>query len=113
MRTLAALDAQARSADMLSIALLEAGQASPADNANTESTRAPSAEYEYAQADGNVADTLVSELQSMGILGPVRIETTAGSFCVTSAPGGFGIEVSNLSLGQCEPLPLQLGDIGR
>jgi CheY-like chemotaxis protein len=113
VRTLAALDAQARSVDMLSIALLEAGRASPADNFNTESTRAPSAEYEYAQADGNVADTLVSELQSMGILGPVRIETTAGSFCVTSAPGGFGIEVSNLSLGQCEPLPLQLGDIGR
>jgi CheY-like chemotaxis protein len=113
VRTLAAIDAQARSVDLLSIALLEAGQASPADNSNTESTRAPTAEYEYAQTDGNVADTLVSELQSMGILGPVRIETTAGSFCVTSAPGGFGIEVSNLSLGQCEPLPLQLGDIGR
>ena len=113
VRTLAALDAQARSVDMLSIALLEAGQASPADNPNTESTRAPVAEYEYVQTDGNVADALVSELQSMGILGPVRIETAAGSFCVTSAPGGFGIEVSNLSLGQCEPLPVQVGDIRR
>jgi len=63
------------------------------------------------QADGNVADALVDELQSMGILGPVRVETAAGSFCVTSAPGGFGIEASNLALEQCEPLPVPLSAI--
>lgn len=110
-RTLAALDAQARSVDTLSTAFIEAIQAFPADSSEAELNRAPAAAYEYVQTGGNVADALVSELQSMGILGPVRIETAAGSFCVTSAPGGFGIEASNLALGQCEQLPLQLSAV--
>ena len=109
VRTIAALDAQARSVDALSIALLEARQTPTLDNTRSEFSRTPAVAYEYVQTDGDVADALVSELQSMGIFGPVRVETAAGSFCVTSAPGGFGIEASNLALGQCEPLPLQLG----
>ena len=111
VRTLAALDAQARSVEMLSIAFLEARQAFPSDTAESETNRAPDAAFDYMETDGNVADALVSELQSMGILGPVRIETSAGSFCVTSAPGGFGIEASNLALGQCERLPVQLSAV--
>lgn len=54
------------------------------------------------------AASLVAELQSMGILGPVRIETSAGSFCVTSTAQGFRLEVSNLALEDCEALPWRL-----
>jgi CheY-like chemotaxis protein len=110
-RTDAALVAQARSVDALSMALLEARQAFLADKATSELTAMPAVAYEYVQPGGNVADALVDELQSMGILGPVRVETAAGSFCVTSAPGGFGIEASNLALEDCEPLPMQLSAI--
>ena len=51
---------------------------------------------------------LVNELQSMGILGPVRIETYAGSFCVRSTPTGFTIESASVALEDCEPLPVQM-----
>jgi len=51
---------------------------------------------------------LVDELQSMGILGPVRIETTAGSFCVTATAGRYRIEAANVALKYCESLPVQL-----
>ena len=44
----------------------------------------------------------------MGILGPVRIETSAGSFCVRSTSNGFQFEVSNLALQDCEALPTRL-----
>jgi hypothetical protein len=56
----------------------------------------------------NAAELLVTEIQSMGILGPIRIETTAGSFCVTAAPQGFDLVGNNLSLWDCEALPVQL-----
>jgi CheY-like chemotaxis protein len=56
----------------------------------------------------NAAELLVTEIQSMGILGPIRIETTAGSFCVTAAPQGFDLVVNNLSLWDCEALPVKL-----
>jgi CheY-like chemotaxis protein len=56
----------------------------------------------------NAADALVTELQSMGILGPVLIETTAGSFCVEATPGGMQLVVSSVALQGCEPLPVQL-----
>jgi hypothetical protein len=51
---------------------------------------------------------LVNELQSMGILGPVRIETNAGSFCVTTTAGGYKIEGANIALEDCESLPVRL-----
>ncbi len=44
----------------------------------------------------------------MGILGPVRIETGAGSFCVRSTSAGYRIEVSNLGIEDCEALPMRL-----
>lgn len=56
----------------------------------------------------NAADVLVTELQSMGILGPVLVETTAGSFCVQATPGGMQFVVSSATLQGCEPLPVRL-----
>jgi CheY-like chemotaxis protein len=56
----------------------------------------------------NAAELLVTEIQAMGILGPIRIETTAGSFCVRAAPQGFDLVGNNLSLWDCEALPVQL-----
>jgi CheY-like chemotaxis protein len=51
---------------------------------------------------------LVAELQGMGILGSVRIETAAGSFCVGSSAGGFRMESSGQVLEDCEVLPILL-----
>jgi CheY-like chemotaxis protein len=56
----------------------------------------------------NAAELLVTEIQSMGILGPIRIETTAGSFCITTAPQGLDLVGNNFSLRDCEALPVQL-----
>ena len=56
----------------------------------------------------NAAELLASEIQSMGILGPIRIETTAGSFCITTAARGLDLVGNNLSLRDCEALPVQL-----
>ena len=112
VRTLAALDAQARAVDTLSIALFEARQVPGSITDDTAFDVVPANTYQYDHPGSNVADELVSELQSMGILGPVRIETAAGSFCVTSAPGGYGIGAGNLALEECELLPLQLGANG-
>jgi CheY-like chemotaxis protein len=56
----------------------------------------------------NAAELLASEIQSMGILGPIRIETTAGSFCITTAGRGLDLVGNNLSLRDCEALPVQL-----
>jgi hypothetical protein len=55
-----------------------------------------------------VATALVNELQSMGILGPVRVETSAGSFCVTATASGYRIEGANVALKDCESLPVQM-----
>ena len=51
---------------------------------------------------------LVNELQSMGIIGPVRIETTAGSFCVTANASGYKMEGANVALQDCESLPVRM-----
>jgi len=56
----------------------------------------------------SAADVLVAELQSMGILGSVRIETGAGSFCVGSTIDGFQLQASGLALEDCEVLPVML-----
>jgi CheY-like chemotaxis protein len=112
IRTLAALDAQSHSVDALSAMFLDARQMLGSGNTYPDFDTAPAVTYRNIYPAGNVADNLVSELQSMGILGPVRIETAAGSFCVTSTPDGFGIEASNLALAACQPLPLQLGSNG-
>lgn len=72
----------------------------------------PPAASETANAQQRTSFTaaaaLVAEFQSMGILGPVRIETSAGSFCVRSTSNGYQFEVSNLALRDCETLPLRL-----
>ena len=61
----------------------------------------------YAESEPGVA-ALVSELQAMGILGPVRIETIAGSFCVKATGSGYRIEGANVALRDCESLPVRL-----
>jgi hypothetical protein len=55
----------------------------------------------------SAAEALVGEMQSMGILGPIRIETRAGSFCVRSTADGFRVEGDNLGLDYCEYLPIR------
>lgn len=55
----------------------------------------------------SAAEALVGEMQSMGILGPIRIETRAGSFCVRSTADGFHVEGDNLGLEYCEYLPIR------
>ena len=60
------------------------------------------------QPESGVATALVNELQSMGILGPVRVETSAGSFCVTATASGYRIEGANVALKDCEALPRQM-----
>ena len=60
------------------------------------------------QPEPGVATALVNELQSMGILGPVRVETSAGSFCVTATASGYRIEGANVALKDCESLPVQM-----
>ena len=60
------------------------------------------------QPESGVATALVNELQSMGILGPVRVETSAGSFCVTATASGYRIEGANVALKDCESLPVQM-----
>lgn len=61
-----------------------------------------------SQPESGVATALVNELQSMGILGPVRVETSAGSFCVTATASGYRIEGANVALKDCESLPVQM-----
>lgn len=56
----------------------------------------------------SAAGALVAELQSMGILGSVRIETSAGSFCVGSTLDGFRLQASGMALEDCEVLPVML-----
>ena len=56
----------------------------------------------------NAAAALVDELQLMGILGPVRIETSAGAFCVSAGPNGASLTSAYGPLQTCEQLPMQL-----
>ena len=73
-------------------------------SAGFESVAAPGEPLEPPTAVG----ALVAELQGMGILGSVRIETAAGSFCVGSSAGGFRMESSGQVLEDCEVLPVLL-----
>lgn len=108
---LAAIEAQQEAISDLNSSLLEVSPTfdservvaqtgiSPADRDTADS---------LAEQDPTAAAALVAELQAMGILGPIRIETSAGSFCISSTTKGFQIEVSNLALEHCETLPLRL-----
>jgi hypothetical protein len=60
------------------------------------------------QPSVNAATALVDELQLMGILGPVRIETSAGAFCVSAGPNGASLISAYGPLQSCEQLPMQL-----
>lgn len=52
------------------------------------------------------ATALIAELQSMGILGQVRIETAAGAFCIRAGGDGFMLEPAGSALQDCEVLPV-------
>ncbi len=108
---LSMLDAQAGAIDDLDASLLAIRAGSGGAEAVGEPAFAPAEDAAYSPPPARsptAAAALVAELQSMGILGPVRIETSAGSFCVRSTSTGFQIEVSNLALEDCEALPMRL-----
>ena len=108
----ATLVAQSEAINDLDARLVDLQLASSAEPSPSDPTVAPSpnpASLPREEAP-RAATALVSELQAMGILGPVRIETSAGSFCVKSTAGGYQIEASNLELKNCEPLPVRLAD---
>ncbi|WP_405243549.1 response regulator [Lentisalinibacter salinarum] len=54
----------------------------------------------------DAATALITELQSMGILGQVRIETSAGAFCIRANGDRFMLEPAGQALQDCEVLPL-------
>lgn len=56
----------------------------------------------------NAATILVNEFQSLGILGPIRVETTAGAFCVSATAGGPVLVSAYGPLQSCEQLPMQI-----
>jgi len=66
-----------------------------------------------AATSSSAASALVAEIQSMGILGPIRVETSAGSFCVATTPRGVEFDFGYLALDDCGTLPLQLTAVNR
>ena len=60
------------------------------------------------QPEPGVATAIVNELQSRGILGPVRVETIASSFCVIASASGYRIEGAFVALKDRESLPMQM-----
>jgi CheY-like chemotaxis protein len=56
----------------------------------------------------NAATLLIDELQSLGILGPIRIETNGGAFCVSASATGPLLVNTYGPLQSCEQLPMQL-----
>ena len=56
----------------------------------------------------NAATLLVDELQSLGILGPIRIETNGGAFCVAASATGPLLVNTYGPLQNCEQLPMQI-----
>ena len=56
----------------------------------------------------NAATLLVDELQSLGILGPIRIETNGGAFCVSASVTGPLLVNTYGPLQNCEQLPMQI-----
>lgn len=56
----------------------------------------------------NAATLLVDEFQSLGVLGPIRVETTAGAFCVSATVSGPALVSAYGPLQSCERLPMQL-----
>ncbi len=108
---LSMLDAQAEAIDNLDASVLAIRAVSGGADVIAEPVFAPAEDDRYRTPSARsptAAAALVAELQSMGILGPVRIETGAGSFCVRSTSAGYRIEVSNLGIEDCEALPMRL-----
>ena len=68
----------------------------------------PEAAEDLSTYSHGAAEVLVAELQSMGILGPVLVETSAGSFCVEVTPAGMQFAANGAALHDCAPLPVQL-----
>jgi CheY-like chemotaxis protein len=56
----------------------------------------------------NAAAALVNEFQSLGILGPIRVETAAGAFCVSATAGAPVLVSAYGPLQSCEQLPMQM-----
>jgi CheY-like chemotaxis protein len=106
--TAAALEAQSRTIEGLREELRAdavASASAPAASEPAELTPA-AAESQRVTAPPSAAAALVGEIQSMGIMGRIRIQTDAGAFCVGTARDGYRIEGGNLAFSECEPLPI-------
>jgi hypothetical protein len=68
----------------------------------------PEAAEDLSTYSHGAADVLVAELNSMGILGPLLVETSAGSFCVEVTAAGMQFAANGAALDDCAPLPVQL-----
>jgi CheY-like chemotaxis protein len=79
-----------------------------ASTAVQSATYVPEAAEELGTYSHGAAELLVAELQSMGILGPVLVETSAGSFCIEVTPAGMQFATNGAALTDCAPLPVQL-----
>ena len=90
------------------------GSTLDATQANAETLASVRQELNYrpapvpVQPSINAATALVDELHLMGILGPVRIETSAGAYCVSAGPSGATLTPAYGPLQSCEQLPMQL-----
>ena len=103
-RTSAALETQAA---MLSELRQSVGELRAAASASDRVV--PPAEPAAPAPDGALPDAataLITELQSMGILGQVRVETSAGAFCIRASGDGFMLEPAGSALQDCEVLPV-------
>jgi len=105
--TAAALEAQSRTIEGLREELRADGvAAAPAPTARETAGVPTEASLQRVAATPSAASALVGEIQSMGIMGRIRIETDAGTFCVGAAREGYRIEGGNLAFSECEPLPI-------
>ncbi len=109
MATSSDLESQVQTLEALQQTIPATATALPDQAAPVETEAVTLPEPDTALPDvPSAAGALVAELQSMGILGSVRIETSAGSFCVGSTLDGFRLQASGMALEDCEVLPVML-----
>lgn len=102
-RTGAALE---RQAGMLSELRRSVEELKAAATATDRALAAEAAATTEESVPTDAATALITELQSMGILGQVRIETAAGAFCIRADGNGFVLEPAGRALQDCEVLPV-------
>jgi hypothetical protein len=102
--TIEALRADVLAANQATVLAADVGTPEPAFPATVEFSGEPVSVA--APEPASAASALVDEMQSMGIMGRIQIETDAGTFCVRAAQDGYRIEGGNVAFSECESLPL-------